>query len=59
MADVHTKEIRSKNMAAIKGKNTKPEMLDANFYMPTVTVINSMIKASPANRILFYQNTKL
>jgi DNA mismatch endonuclease (patch repair protein) len=27
MADVHTKEIRSKNMAAIKGKNTKPEML--------------------------------
>ena len=27
MADVHTREIRSKNMAAIKGKNTKPEML--------------------------------
>ena len=27
MADVHSKEIRSKNMAAIKGKNTKPEML--------------------------------
>lgn len=26
MADVHTKEIRSKNMAAIKGKDTKPEM---------------------------------
>ena len=23
MADVHTKETRSKNMAAIKGKNTK------------------------------------
>jgi G:T-mismatch repair DNA endonuclease (very short patch repair protein) len=23
MADVHSKEIRSKNMAAIKGKNTK------------------------------------
>ncbi|MGN6297568.1 MAG: hypothetical protein ACTHM7_12355 [Ginsengibacter sp.] len=27
MADVHTKEIRSKNMAAIKAKNTKPKML--------------------------------
>jgi G:T-mismatch repair DNA endonuclease (very short patch repair protein) len=27
MADVHTKEIRNKNMVAIKGKNTKPEML--------------------------------
>ena len=26
MADVHTREIRSKNMAAIKGKDTKPEM---------------------------------
>ena len=31
MADVHTKEIRSKNMAAIKGKNTKPEMLVRKF----------------------------
>jgi DNA mismatch endonuclease (patch repair protein) len=27
MPDVHSKDIRSKNMAAIKGKNTKPEML--------------------------------
>ena len=26
MADVHTKAQRSRNMAAIKGKNTKPEM---------------------------------
>jgi len=26
MSDVHTKVIRSKNMAAIKGKNTKPEL---------------------------------
>jgi DNA mismatch endonuclease (patch repair protein) len=26
MADVHTKEQRSRNMAAIKGKNTKPEL---------------------------------
>jgi DNA mismatch endonuclease (patch repair protein) len=31
MADVHTKEQRSKNMAAIKGKNTKPEMLVRRF----------------------------
>jgi DNA mismatch endonuclease, patch repair protein len=31
MADVHTKEIRSKNMAAIKDKNTKPEMLVRRF----------------------------
>jgi DNA mismatch endonuclease, patch repair protein len=31
MADVHTKEIRSKNMAAIKGKNTKPDMLVRKF----------------------------
>jgi DNA mismatch endonuclease (patch repair protein) len=26
MTDVHTREQRSRNMAAIKGKNTKPEM---------------------------------
>ena len=31
MADVHTREIRSKNMAAIKSKNTKPEMLVRRF----------------------------
>jgi DNA mismatch endonuclease, patch repair protein len=31
MADVHSKEIRSKNMAAIKGKDTKPEMLVRRF----------------------------
>jgi len=31
MADVHSKETRSKNMAAIKGKNTKPEMLVRKF----------------------------
>jgi DNA mismatch endonuclease, patch repair protein len=31
MADVHSKEIRSKNMAAIKGKNTKPELLVRKF----------------------------
>lgn len=26
MTDIKTKEARSKNMAAIKGKNTKPEL---------------------------------
>jgi len=31
MGDVHSKEIRSKNMAAIKAKNTKPEMLVRKF----------------------------
>ena len=31
MADVHPKEIRSKNMSAIKAKNTKPEMLVRRF----------------------------
>lgn len=31
MADVHDKETRSKNMAAIKGKNTRPEMLVRKF----------------------------
>jgi DNA mismatch endonuclease (patch repair protein) len=31
MADVHSKEARSKNMAAIKGKNTKPELLVRKF----------------------------
>lgn len=31
MADVHDKATRSKNMAAIKGKNTKPEMLVRKF----------------------------
>ncbi|HVZ98343.1 MAG TPA: hypothetical protein VG847_15775 [Chitinophagaceae bacterium] len=31
MADVHDKATRSKNMAAIKGKDTKPEMLVQRF----------------------------
>jgi DNA mismatch endonuclease (patch repair protein) len=31
MADVHDKATRSKNMAAIKSKNTKPEMLVRKF----------------------------
>lgn len=31
MADVHSKATRSYNMAQIKGKNTKPEMLVRRF----------------------------
>src|ERR1700759_4169065 len=31
MADVHDKETRSKNMAAIKSRNTKPELLVRRF----------------------------
>lgn len=32
MTDVHTREQRSRNMAAIRGKNTKPEM-HVRFYL--------------------------
>ncbi len=39
MADVHDKETRSRNMAVIKGKNTKPKMLmRRNFYMHMLPV---------------------
>jgi len=31
MADVHTKEQRSRNMAAIRGRDTKPEMIVRRF----------------------------
>lgn len=33
MADVHSKEIRSKNMDAIKSKNTMPEMVVRRFLL--------------------------
>jgi G:T-mismatch repair DNA endonuclease (very short patch repair protein) len=32
MADVHDKATRSKNMAAVKNKDTKPEMAGALFF---------------------------
>jgi DNA mismatch endonuclease Vsr len=45
MADVHTKETRSKNMAAIKGKNTKPEIpVRKIFYMHMATGTGYTIK---------------
>jgi hypothetical protein len=34
---MHSKEIRSKNMAAIKGKNTKPEMQVRKFLLGLAT----------------------
>jgi len=42
MADVHTNEIRSKNMAAIKSKNTKPEMLVRRFLHVTKIINNNI-----------------
>jgi len=56
MADVHNKEIRSKNMAAIKAKNTKPEMRCESSNMHTATGTGYTIKNSPANLISFCQN---
>ncbi|NHE59265.1 hypothetical protein [Cyclobacterium plantarum] len=36
MADVHELETRSYNMSWIKGKDTKPEMLDMEFLQEPV-----------------------
>jgi DNA mismatch endonuclease (patch repair protein) len=65
MEDVHSKEIRSRNMAAIKGKNTKPEILVRKFLHANRYRYKLHDKSLPANRILparrsdgFYQNTK-
>jgi DNA mismatch endonuclease, patch repair protein len=58
MADVHTKEIRSKNMAAIKGKNTKPEMLVRRFLHAHGYRYRLHDKKLPASLILFCQNIK-
>ncbi|MEO6328704.1 MAG: hypothetical protein ABIO55_07225 [Ginsengibacter sp.] len=52
MADVPAKEIRSKNIAAIERRNTKPEML-RSFYTPINFVISCMIKARPERLVLF------
>ena len=63
MSDVHSKEIRSKNtcpvffpvffgMAAIKGKNTKPEMLVRKFLYAKGSRYKLHNKSLPANRIL-------
>jgi DNA mismatch endonuclease (patch repair protein) len=47
--DVHSKEVRSYNMAAIKGKDTKPEMLVRRFYMPMAFVYKLYDKTLPGN----------
>ena len=39
MADVLTKEQRRRNMAAIHGKNTKPEILVRKFFLAVVFAI--------------------
>ena len=51
MADVHTKEIRSINRAAIKGKNSRLEMPcgDIYFYMPMATRISGFLKFDAIN----------
>jgi DNA mismatch endonuclease, patch repair protein len=52
MADVHSKEIRSKNMAAIKGKNTKPETLIRKFLHANGYRYKLHDKSLPANLIV-------
>nr|WP_281257116.1 hypothetical protein [Mangrovibacterium marinum] len=32
MADVHNKPTRSYNMSRIRGKDTKPELLESSYY---------------------------
>jgi len=49
MADVHTKKIRSKNMAAIKGKNTKPEIKIAKALRKRKIKFKTHIKELPGN----------
>ena len=58
MADVHSKEVRSKNMAAIKGKNTKPEMLVRKFLHAQGFRYRLHVKTCRESLILFCQNTK-
>ncbi len=43
MADVHTKEQRSYNMSRIKGRNTKPEMMENNLYYHFINAVMSGI----------------
>ncbi len=56
MADVHDKSTRSKNMAAIKGKNTKPEMLVRKLSHPHNYRHRLHNKIRPRNLVFCYQN---
>jgi len=49
MTDVHTKKIRSKNMAAIKGKNTKPEIKIAEALRERKIKFKVHVKELPGN----------
>ena len=49
MTDVHSKKIRSKNMAAIKGKNTKPEIKIAEALNKRKIKFKTHAKELPGN----------
>jgi len=49
MTDVHSKKIRSKNMAAIKGKNTKPEIKIAEALCKRKIKFKTHVKELPGN----------
>lgn len=49
MTDVHTKTIRSKNMAAIKAKNTNPELRIAEALRKRKIDFNTHVKDLPGN----------
>ena len=49
MTDVHSKKIRSKNMAAIKGKNTKPEINIAEALLKRRIKFKKHAKDLPGN----------
>ncbi len=42
MADIKTKDARSKNMAAIRSRETKPEIYSENCFFPEDTVTEKM-----------------
>lgn len=57
MADVLTKEQRHRNMAAIHGKNTKPEILVRKFLLVGASAIGSTIHVCPVTQIWCCVNT--
>lgn len=59
MAGVHSKEIRSKNMAAIKRKNTKPEMLVRKFLHANGYRYNLHDKSLPGKPDIILADTKV
>lgn len=49
MADIKTKEERSRNMAAIKGKDTKPEMIVRKYLFSRGLRFRIQVKKLPGN----------